>query len=174
MLVCACVVCFVQVIVKVLSLLFARLPAHPSLVRRHKDDDSNVVSNRPSLLARDKSLAALEAFNSRTRDLFISHLKKEVAAGSSSKSAFSLPLTKAELYSGSGSSGTAALASGAGALAYLQSNSRPLGLRSPFVALRGFGDSFGTVKELARDIRGDVFVCSSQVCGCSEGWCGEV
>ena len=151
-----------------LSLLFGRLPAHPALVKRQTGTE--VVSNRSLLLTGPHSstaFATLNALNGRTRDLFISHLREFIASTpeDDAVSPFKLPLTKAALAKGAPS--TPPASSSGGVLSYLSSCSRNVKLRSPFVALRGFGDSFTTVNELARDVRGDVFVCTSQVCaGC--------
>jgi hypothetical protein len=145
-----------------MSCLFGRLPAHPTLVKRHAG--SHIVSNRETLFAGthgDQALATLRAYNQHTRDLFISHLRQFIASTPEDPalSQFNLPLTSASLPKAA----PASVVPGSGVLSYLKSNSRTVGLRSPFVALRGFGDSFSTVNELARDARGDVFVCSSQV-----------
>ncbi len=71
----------VQVLLKLLAYLFARLPVHPALVRRHGAAGA-VVATRTHHLAPDH-LAVFEPvmtdYNSRCRELFIAHLRQSIA-----------------------------------------------------------------------------------------------
>jgi hypothetical protein len=82
------------------------------------------------------------------------------ASGANVTAAYSLPLSKSVFsHTAAGTEGLVPT----GAVALLHAQCQEVELRSPFVALRGQGDSFASVHELARDVRTDVFVSTAQV-----------
>jgi uncharacterized membrane protein YgcG len=159
------------------SFLFCRVPMHPA--RAEKFASTGFVAFRrqdlPACHCGDELLERIDGFNSNVRSLFLQHLRAYVhstPAVQDSVAHFQLPLSKSPFAHGSGagaasSSGGGAASSGAGVgavLPLLQRCSQRLSLRSPFMGVRGLPDDFATVHELARDVRSDVFVSTSQVC----------
>jgi hypothetical protein len=156
-----------QALLAVTSFLFCRVPMHPA--RAEKLASTGFVAfRRQDLLACHcgELLERIDGFNANVRSLFLQHLRAYVHSTSAvqqSVAHFQLPLSKSPFAHGSG--GGAAAAEGAGAvLPLLQRCSQPLSLRSPFMGVRGLSDDFATIHELARDVRSDVFVSTSQVC----------
>ncbi|KAK4161068.1 hypothetical protein QBC43DRAFT_324415 [Cladorrhinum sp. PSN259] len=137
----------------VLCHLFCRFPCH-----QYKDEKflREVVHRSPSLIILPdlpaKASDALERHNKQTLDIFRGYVSSYAQLHLADKPDNELPFSKIAVKPSAPEDFTGVLPSRA-----------PTAIRSPFAALSGFTDEFGTIKELCDTVRSDIFLEESAI-----------
>lgn len=136
-----------------------RVPVHPSVSTRFGLGTARFVLYPEEVLPLARTMT--EDYNTKVRALFVNYLRNYVEKHKGDadfiRASLTLPLSKLLCPAASCECGPGSVAT------TLKAASQPAGLRSQFLAVRGTGEEFTTVKQAANDLCGGMFVSSSQV-----------